>query len=134
MSAQPQLFYEDVFDVTRAAVQAAGGAKKVATALWPHMPMAEAQRKLLDSLNRERAEKLELEEFFAVLRMARDVGFHQAKHWFDETAGYRPSEPQDPKVERDRLAEQFANLADAVRNAQHAMERLTLEPNVRVVK
>jgi hypothetical protein len=37
-------------------------------------------------------------------------------------------------VERDRLAEQFSNLADAVRNAQRAMERLTVDPTIRAVK
>ena len=133
MNGQPQLFYEDVFDVARAAVQAAGGAKAVAGKLWPHMPIAEAQRKLLDCLNRERAEKLCIEEFIAVLRMAREAGFHQAKHWIDEATGYQPTPPSDPKVERERLAEEAARLTDAMKNLQRAMERLN-EPAVRAVK
>lgn len=134
MSGQGALFYEDVFDVTRAMVQAAGGAKVVASKLWPHMPIAEAQRKLLDCMNRERPEKLCIEEFLAVVRMAREAGFHQGKHWIDADTGYQPSQPADPKVERDRLAEEFAHLAEAVKNAQRAMERLTVEPGIRSVK
>lgn len=109
--SQQQLFYEDVFDVGRAAVQACGGAKVVAAKLWPHMPIAEAQRKLLDCLNRERPEKLCIEEFMALLRMAGEAGFHQAKHWIDQALGYQPTAPLDPIVERDRLAEALERAA-----------------------
>lgn len=125
MSAQPQLFYEDVFEVARGAVQAAGGAKAVAKVLWPHMPVSEAQRKLLDSLNRERSEKLELEEFLAVLRMAREAGFHQAKHWIDAETGYQPTPPADPRIERDRLADEMARAADHFKSLERAVERLS---------
>jgi hypothetical protein len=131
VTGQPQLFYEDVFDVARAAVQAAGGTKIVAGRLWPHMPISEAQRKLLDCLNRERAEKLCIEEFIAVLRMAREAGFHQAKHWIDDAAGYQPTPPQDPKIERDRLADELARAADHFKTLTRAAERL-LEPSARL--
>lgn len=131
--SQAQLFYEDVFDVGRAAVQAAGGAKVVAARLWPHMPISEAQRKLLDSLNRERPEKLCIEEFLAVLRMAKEAGFHQAKHWIDAELGYQPTAPMDPKIERDRLADELARAADHFKNLQRAVERLT-EPTIKAVK
>jgi hypothetical protein len=134
MSAQPQLFYEDIYEVVRAAMQSAGGAKVVAGRLWPNTPIGEAQRTLLDCLNRDRPQKLDLDDLLAILRMAKDAGFHQSKHWLDEATGYRPSDPMDPRIERDRLAESFNNLAEAVKNAQRAMERLTVEPNVRAVK
>jgi hypothetical protein len=111
MTAQPQLFYEDIFEVVRAAVQAAGGAKIVASKLWPHKPAAEAQRELLDCLNRDRPQKLCIEEFLAILRMAKDVGFHQSKHWIDADLGYQATQPLDPLVERDRLAEALERAA-----------------------
>lgn len=134
MNSQPQLFYEDVFDVGRAAVQAAGGAKAIASKLWPHMPVAEAQRKLLDCLNRERPEKLEIEEFLAILRMAREAGFHQAKHWIDLETGYQPTAPADPKIERDRLAEEFAKAADAFKALERTASKLLNDGNLRAVK
>lgn len=133
MSQQPQLFYEDVFDVARAAVQAAGGAKAVAAKLWPAKPISQAHKELLDCLNREAPRKLCIEEFIAVLRMAREAGFHQAKHWIDEATGYQPTPPTDPKIERDRLAEEFARAAEQFRNLERAVQRMT-EPTVRVVK
>lgn len=111
MSPQPQLFYEDVYDVLRAAIQAAGGTKTVAGKLWPHKPINEAQRELLDALNRERPRKLDAEEIIAVLRMAGEAGFHAAKHWIDHAIGYQPTQPLDPIVERDRLAEALERAA-----------------------
>lgn len=130
--SQQQLFYEDVFDVARAAVQAAGGSKNVAGRLWPHKPISEAQRELLDCLNRDRPQKLCIEEFLAVLRMAREAGFHQAKHWIDADTGYQPSTPTDPKIERDRLADELARAADHFKSLQRAVERLS-EPTLKAV-
>lgn len=124
MTGQGVLFYEHIFDVARAMVQAAGGAKVVAAALWPHMPIAEAQRKLLDCLNRERPEKLCIEEFLAVVKMAHAVGFHQGKHWIDRETGYQPTQPLDPVVERDRLAESLDNAAKHFMELTHAAKAL----------
>jgi hypothetical protein len=111
MNTQPQLFYEDVYDVLRAAVQALGGTKAVAGKLWPHKPITEAQRELLDALNRERPRKLDAEEIMAVLRFAGEAGFHGAKHWIDHAIGYQPTAPLDPLIERDRLAEALERAA-----------------------
>lgn len=122
--SQGKLFYEDVFEVVRAAVQHAGGAKVVAPKLWPTKPVLQAQKELLDCLNRESPRKLCIEELLTVLRLAKEAGFHQAKHWIDETLGYQPTPPQDPKIERDRLAEEIARAADNFQNLQRAVERL----------
>jgi hypothetical protein len=124
MTQQGALFYEDVFDVAKAAVQATGGTKVVASKLWPHKPIAEAQRELLDCLNRERPRKFCIEEFLAVLRMAREAGFHQAKHWIDTDTGYQPTMPADPKIERDRLAEELGRAAEHFKGLTRAVERL----------
>lgn len=130
--SQHELFYEDVFDVAKAMVQAAGGAKAVAGRLWPHKPVAEAHRELLDCLNRERPRKFCIEEFLALVRMANEAGFHQGKHWIDADTGYQPTPPSDPRVERDRLAEEFARAADSFKNMQRTAERL-LQQNVKAV-
>jgi hypothetical protein len=107
------LFLEDVFDALRAAVQAAGGAKTVAGRIWPHKPIDQARKELLDALNRDNARKLCVEEVIALLAMARESGYHQAKHWIDEAIGYQPTPPSDPKVERDRLADALEHAAQS---------------------
>jgi hypothetical protein len=121
---QDQLFYEDVFDVVRAAVQAAGGAKKVALTLWPSKPAMQATKELLDCINRESPRKLCIEEFMQVLRLAKEAGFHQSKHWIDAELGYQPSVPMDPKVERERLAEEFSKATETFKSLTRMAERL----------
>lgn len=105
------LFIEDVFDAARAAVQAAGGSKVVAERLWPSKPIMQAQKELLDCLNREAPRKLCIEEFMAIMKMAREADFHQGKHWIDHALGYQPSQPLDPAIERDRLADALEHAA-----------------------
>lgn len=122
--SQHELFYEDVFDVARAAVQAAGGAKKVSGMLWTTKPAGQAQKDLLDCLNRNSDRKLCIEEFLAILKLAKAFGFHQAKHWIDTELGYQPTPPIDPIVERDRLAEQMSKMTEAFKEMTRAAERL----------
>lgn len=121
---QDKLFYEDVFDVLIAAVQHAGGAKKVSALLWPTKAERKAHTELLDCLNRNSERKLCIEELMAVLKMAREAGFHQAKHWIDAELGYQPTMPADPVVERDRLAERMAQMTEAFKEMTRAAERL----------
>lgn len=122
---QRQLFYEDVFDAVKAAVQHAGGAKEVGPKLWPTKPTLTAQKELLDCLNRSEPRKLCIEELLTILKLAREAGFHQAKNWIDEALGYQPTPPADPKIERDRLADELARAADHFKSLQKAVERLT---------
>lgn len=112
------LFVEDVYDALKAGVQFMGGAKVVAAALWPHKPVDQARKELLDCLNRDNGRKFDPEEVLALLRMFRQVGYHGAKHWIDDSVGYEPSGPKDPEVQRDRLA-------DALEGAQRTFEELT---------
>jgi hypothetical protein len=122
--SQQQLFYEDVFDVIKAAVQHAGGAKEVAPKLWPAKAVLQAQKELLDCLNRESPRKLCIEELLTVLKLAKEAGFHQAKHWIDDALGYQPTPPQDPKIERDRLADELAHAAEHFKSLEKAVDRL----------
>jgi hypothetical protein len=118
------LFLEDVFDALRAAVQAAGGAKSVSSRLWPAKPAEQARKDLLDCLNRDNDRKLCVEEVLALLRLAREAGYDGAKHWIDDALGYQPTPPQDPKIERDRLADELARAADHFKTLTRAAERL----------
>lgn len=102
---QQPLFLEDIFDALKNVVQNLGGAKRVGQLLWPHKPMDQAHKYLLDCLNRDNAHKFDAEEILALLKLSREAGYHQAKHWIDQATGYQPTPPSDPVVERDRLAE-----------------------------
>lgn len=124
---QSPLFVEDVYDALKAGAQFMGGAKAVAAKLWPHKPIEQARKDLLDCLNRDNGRKFDAEEILALLRMYREAGYHGAKHWIDEEIGYKPSDPKDPEVERDRLAEALERAASTFqaleRQAKQLLER-----------
>jgi hypothetical protein len=50
--------------------------------------------------------------------------FIRRKHWIDDELGYQPTPPQDPKIERDRLADELARAADHFKSLERAVERL----------
>lgn len=116
-SQQQPLFIEDVYDALRAAVQCLSGAKTVGGALWPHKPIDQARKDLLDCLNRDNGRKFDAEEILAILKMAREAGYHQAKHWIDHALGYEHT-PLDPVIERDRLAEALEHAAKSFEGLQ----------------
>lgn len=124
MSAQPALFYEDIYDALRASIQAAGGVKAVAAALWPSRPAADAHRELLDALNRDRPRKLDPEEVVAILRMAKDADFHAGKHWLDDELGYERGKPLAAEQETDCAAAALAQASADLRAAVDALERM----------
>src|SRR5579859_5558966 len=115
--------YENIYDALRAAVQSAGGAKVVGHMLWPAKPVADAHRELLDALNRDRPRKLDPEEVLRVLRLARDAGFHAAKHFVDDHTGYVRGAPMDPQVARDKAIEAVQAAAQALARATAELER-----------
>lgn len=127
------LFLEDVYDALRAVVQALGGPKVAAGRLWPHKPVEQARRELLDSLNRDNPRKLDPEEVIALFRMGREAGFHQAKHWLDAELGYETTPPADPAVQRDRLAEELGRAVDALTNLTRVAEKLDVQAKLRSI-
>jgi hypothetical protein len=128
MSQQDQLFYEDIYEALRAAVQAAGGAKVVGPKLWPTKPVPEAQRALLDALNRDRERKLDPEEQMTVLRLAREAGFHGGIRFVCEHLGYSVPHPVDPKDELAELQRRFIEQVDVLHAMGDKIERLTKAP------
>lgn len=119
------LFVEDIYDALKAAVAALGGAKKAAELIWPNQPGKD--KALLDCLNPNNDRKFDAAEIMALLKFARQAGYHQAKHWIDEELGYEPSAPKDPAAQRDRLADAFeraaANFDELSRQARQLLER-----------
>lgn len=126
-TAQIELFYEHVYDALKAAVQACGGSKVVAAALWPKKPLAEGQRDLLDALNRDRARKLDPEEMLFVLALARRAGFHGAMRWICDFLSYTAVQPLTQEEELAVLQRRFVDAAADMRVLAERIERRTKE-------
>lgn len=126
---------EDVYDALKGAVAALGGAKQAAELIWPNQPGKD--KVLLDCLNPNNDRKLDVLEIMALLKFARQAGYHQAKHWIDESLGYEPTNPKDPDVARDRLADALeraaTNFDELTRQAKQLLERAP-PPTLRNVK
>lgn len=128
--AQPPLFVESIYDAMRAIVQQCGGAKAVGAALWPAKSVDDARRQLLDCLNPERHEKLDAEQIVMLFRMAREAGFHVAKHYFDSETGYLPSTPADPTEEQARLVAEIEKAGATLQRALNTLDKLRERPTL----
>lgn len=121
---QAPLFLESIYDALRAAVDAVGGPKAAGVALFPSKSIEDARRLLLDCLNPARAERLDPEQTLHLLRIARDAGFHGAKHWIDDELGYAPTPPIEPDDQSAELARVIAAASDQLRRATDALDRI----------
>jgi len=86
--SQGNLFDDDIYDALSSCVESLGKAKKVGSKLWPAMPIDAAGRKLSDCLNPENAQKLSLEEFWLILRWAREKDVHTFARFFAQSLDY----------------------------------------------
>lgn len=120
---QNALFLDSVYDALRAIVQYAGGPKVVGPMLYPAKSVDDARVALLNALNPDRPEKLDPEQVVQLLRIGREAGFHEAKHWLDGETGYAPSEPVDEDDHAAALARSIDGAADTLRRATEALER-----------
>jgi hypothetical protein len=122
--SQPPLFVESVYDALRAIVNHLGGPKTVGILLWPAKSVDDARRQLLDSMNPDRAEKLDPEQIVMLFRMAREADFHVSKHWFDSETGYLPSTPADPTEEQARLVSVIESAGLTLQRALAMLDKM----------
>lgn len=123
-------FFEDINDAMKEAVRQMGGNKKVGPRLWPELPLEQASNKLRDCLNPDRREKLSPEQVVMILRLAREVGCHDAMGFIAFNAGY---EPPRPVVPDDQEAELQRTFIDAVGRLETIQKQLQHVREVRKV-
>ena len=122
--------FADWNEALDAVVHALGGFKKVGVMLRPELaekPIAAAQW-LRDCLNPDRAERLNPDQVFLLLRLARKAGYHAAKHWMDAELGYEQGRPLKPEDEAASLQSRGADLVRELRTITERLERLAQPP------
>jgi len=120
---QEPLFYEDIYDAMRHAVQRLGGAKRVGSQIWPDKSADKAGEYLLACLNRDRAEKLSVEQFLWLRREARRIGCHTIAAFENQDGGYAPPQPIEPA---DEAAELMRLFVESVKKQEQISNRLAL--------
>lgn len=123
MTTQPSLFHETYEDALRDTVSALGGNKAVGVMLWPAMPADDAGKKLADTLNREKREKLSLGELQLIRRQARIAGVHILASYEMRDAGYADPLPITPEDEAAQLQREYIAAVKAMSALQSRMDR-----------
>ena len=122
---------ESMNDALLECVNACGGSKQVAAALFPAKAPDAAQRALLDALNEDRPAFPHPDHVLQILRMARARGCHAGMEFIAAQLHYAPPVPVQPV---DQLAELQRDYIEATRTlAQIAARIETLAPVVPVV-
>ena len=116
---QQDLWHDTIFDALGAAVQAAGGAKKVASKLWPSLDSTSANARLRAGLNPDHAQKLCLLEVLMILRLAMEAGDSSVMQYLARELGCElkvlsPAEAKKraKRARRLELLEQLKRLED----------------------
>lgn len=120
---QEPLFIEDIYDAMRQTVQRLGGAKKVGIQFWPEKSADKAGEQLLNCLNRDRQEKLSIEQFLWLRREGRNVGCHIIAAFENQDGGYAPPQPVEPQDESAELMRQFI---ESVKSQERIAARLEM--------
>lgn len=127
--SQSPLFVEDLNTALADVVRALGGFKKVGATLKPDKMADEAGRWLSDCMNRDKREKLDLDQIMWLLKEGRKIGCHTAIHFMATEAGYSSPTPIEPKDEMAELQRQFM---ESVRMQAKIADRIEkLHPQVR---
>ena len=113
---QQVLWHDTLDDATGAAVQAAGGVKKVGGKLWPALDSETAAAKLRACLNPDQAQKLSLAEWLLIGKLSRDAGNNDLMEFLGRelTNEVKPLEAKDAK-KRAKKARRIALLDELKR-------------------
>lgn len=116
--------YDDELEALKDAVNRLGGSKTVGAVLWPEKTPDAASRYLLDALNPARSERLNPGQVLLIMRMAREIGFHELAAYYMREAGYAPPVPVNPATEAEVLIKGMGDLMDTFQQMAGRLERI----------
>ena len=122
MSDQSELFHESIYDAIGSAIQALGGAKKVAGLLWPSLKTESGYTRLKHCLSDDFPEKLSPTELLLVAARAKEKGDHSVMRFLAAELGYEHPRTVSPADQAAELQRQFV---EAVQQSARIAERLT---------
>ena len=129
---QQELWHDTIHDAIRAAVDALGGPKSVASELWPTKRLEDGRRYLLHCLDSERPEKLGMDELLLIGRKAREAGCHTIMHFLAQEWGYTIPTTVEPEDQMAELQREYIAMVKAQELLAKRMEKITL-PSLKAV-
>ena len=122
-NGQQVLWHDTILDALGSAVQAAGGVKRVAAALWPAADTDTASARLRSGLNPEHAQKICPHELVALVRLAKEQGDHSIMNFLAAELGYAPPVPIEPEDQRAALQREVCEVAKRLEKLLKDLER-----------
>jgi hypothetical protein len=120
---------ESINEALITCVKVCGGSKQVAAAMWPDLAPDNAQRKLLNALDENRAEKLSPSQAMFIFKLARNKGYHDGMAFVLADMGYAAPIPIDP---RDEATELLRQIAEGQKLLASQMERFSsIQPRLK---
>ena len=114
---------DDLYEAARSLVMRLGVAKRVGLKLRPELSMEQARTWLDNCLNRDRQEKLDMDQIDFLIGLGRKAGIHTIPETIARRHLYR-IEPIDPESERARIQREFTNAAERLQELLERMEKL----------
>lgn len=121
---QQDLWVDSFEEALKAAIVAAGGPKKVASALWPAKSITDAARLLNHCLDPERNEKLALGEIELITELGVKAGCHTVMHYLSSRLLYAPPQPIKPEDEQAKLQREYIEMVKAQQVLAKRMEQM----------
>ncbi len=112
----------DPHDMLLELVRALGGPKEVGSWLRPELPVEQAAQWVRDCVNAQRREKFDPAHVFAMLKRARQAGYHDAMAYLAGECGYRV-EAVEPEDERARLQREFVDAVGRLEEIRASLSR-----------
>jgi len=122
---QENLFHEDIYDALRTCIQRIGGNKKVGSHLWPEKSPDKAGEMLANCLNRDHAQKLDLEQVLWILREARRKDCHAGMYFITDECDYKQPEPITREKKKVELMERASHLGEEMNQLLTEVKRLS---------
>ena len=113
--------FEDIDEALGALVKALGGHKVVGRHFKPEMTIEAAGNWCRDCCNPDRREKFSPSQVIALLKMAREAGYHATMRWIALECSYSAPKPLDPQDQADELRRE---VIGSVRKLERLTERL----------
>lgn len=122
---QSELFppADDLYEALRVLVMRLGGPKKIGLKLRPELSLEHAAIWMNNCLNRDRSEKLDLDQIDLLIGLGRKAGIHIVPETLAARHNYR-IEAIDPETERARIQREFTNAAERLQGLLERMEKL----------
>ena len=118
-----QLFIESREEAVAALAQRIGGKKKLASLMYPALPVDQAHRMLLAKLDEGRREVLSADDWDRICVVGREHDCHVAKWWQDDRCGYQRTNPTEPIDHDEQLVERIERAAEIFSKAMDVYNR-----------